>query len=87
MAARLPLVTAWAATAGKSVSDGRRDEDFIYQKRVVRRTVLAWSVVIITVTIMAYLEHIGKVNASDASIIIAIIGILAAVIKYQDEEQ
>ena len=69
------------------MSDGRRDEDFIYQKRVVRRTVLAWSVVIITVTIMAYLEHIGRVNASDASIIIAIIGILAAVIKYQDEEQ
>ena len=63
------------------------DEDWIYRHRIMRRLVLLWAVWLVTVTVLAYLDHIGKVQATDGVIIAAIVGILSVVIEFQTREK
>lgn len=61
------------------------DEDWIYRHRIMRRFVMVWAVWLITITVMAYLSHIGKVAVTDGVIIGAIVGILSLVIDFQSK--
>ena len=55
--------------------------------RIIRRGVLLWAVWLVTITVLAYLENIGQVNATDGVIIGAIVGILSVVIEYQARDR
>jgi hypothetical protein len=59
---------------------------FVDKHKIVRRGVLAWAAWLISATAMAYFEHIGEINASDAAVITGIIGILTVVIGFQKND-
>ena len=63
------------------------NDDFLTRFRVIRRGVLLWAVWLVTITVLAYLENIGKVQVTDGVIIGAIVGILSVVIEFQTREK
>lgn len=56
--------------------------DFIDKYKIVRRVALIWAMVIITLTILEVYKHLEKLTTADATVLVAIIGILATVIGF-----
>ena len=56
---------------------------FLEKYKVVRRLTLVWACWLITATVDTYRANVGEVNASDATIIMGVIGILSVVIGFQ----
>ena len=56
--------------------------DFIDKYKIVRRIALIWAIVIITFTVFEVFNHLERLTTADATVLVAIIGILATVIGF-----
>ena len=48
--------------------------------KLVRRLLLVWAVWLITTVVLAFIEKMGSIQTADATVIVAVIGILTTVL-------
>ena len=45
--------------------------------------VLLWALSLITLVVVTYLFHMGSINASDATVLVAIVGVFASTLAFR----
>lgn len=55
-------------------------ERLFNKHKLVRRLLLAWAVWLITTVVLAFIDHMGSIQTADATVIVAVIGILTTVL-------